>query len=173
MYLRDIGFLTNDEAEEILAAAGPRSNVRRGPFDRKLVRGVVLAQAALAVAIVASGGAIQVASGRFDEDGQRFGSQLASPVMPHRAGYLRVVVDPWAEVWIDGQKVITTPSAQAIPLSAGVHYLKFKNPYYREVDREVEITPDETELIEIEMEPLHELDSEGSEDEEDEEAEDE
>jgi len=171
MYLRDIGFLTNDEAEEILAAAGPRSSVRRGPFDRKLVRGVAIAQAALAVAIVVSGGAIQVASGRFDGGAETFGARLTGSVLPHRAGYLRVVVDPWAEVWIDGQKVVTTPTAQAIPLSPNVtHFLKFKNPYYREVDREVRLAPEETQVIEVEMEPLHEVgEGEGEEEEDDDE----
>jgi serine/threonine-protein kinase len=157
LYLRDIGFLTDDEAEEILAAAGPRGTVRRGPFDKKLVRNIALVQAVLAAAIVISGGAIQVASGRFDADGQSFASSMTGPVIPPRAGFLRVVVDPWAEVWIDGQLVVTTPTARAIPLSPGVHYLKLKNPYYREVDREVRIRPEETQRVEIELEPLHDI----------------
>ncbi len=166
-YLREIAFLTDDEAEEILAASGPRGSVRRGPFDRKLVRNIALMQGALALAIFGAGAAIQVTSGRFDEENQSFAGATGSPVLPHRAGYLRVVVDPWAEVFIDGQSVVTTPTAQAIPLSAGVHYLKFKNPYYREIDREVRIRPDETELIELELEPLHEVGGEGGEDDED------
>jgi serine/threonine-protein kinase len=155
MYLRDIGFLTNDEAEEILAAAGPRNTVRRGPFDKKLVRDVAMVQLVLGLAVVLSGGAIQVASGRFED--QSFGAQLTSSVLPHRAGSLRVVVDPWAEVWIDGQLVFTTPSAQAIPLSPGLHYVKLKNPYYREADHEVRIVTDETTLLEVELESLHDV----------------
>jgi serine/threonine-protein kinase len=156
MYLRDIGFLTNDEAEEILAAAGPRSTVRRGPFDKRLVQSVAMVQAALAVAIVLSGGAIQAASGRFDAGAEAFGAPHGNSVIPHRAGYLRVVVDPWAEVWIDGQLVFTTPRAAALPIAPGQHYIKLKNPYYVEVDQEVRIVTGETEVLEVELEPLHE-----------------
>ncbi len=87
--------------------------------------------------------------------------------MPERAGFLRVVVDPWADVYIDGQHVVTTPTAQPIALSPGTHYLKFINPYYQEFQTEVRIVTEETETVEVELQPLHVLDgeepSEGSE----------
>jgi serine/threonine-protein kinase len=165
MYLRDIGFLTDDEADEILTAAGPRGTVRRGPFDRRMVRNVALVQGVLFLGIVLSGGAIQAASGRLSGETDEFASEMGRPVLPPRAGYLKVVVEPWAEVWIDGQNVVTTPSAQAIPLSPGRHFLKLKNPYYREVDHEVRIQTDQTEIVEIEMEPLHDPGIEGGDEE--------
>ena len=66
------------------------------------------------------------------------------------------------ESWyIDGQKVVTTPTAQAIALTPGLHYLKFSNPYYQELQREVRIRTGETELVDVTLEPLHVLEGEG------------
>jgi serine/threonine-protein kinase len=73
---------------------------------------------------------------------------------PDRAGYIRVVVDPWAEVYVDGQKVATTPTARAIPLPPGRHFIKLSNPYYDDVDRELRIRTGETEVIDVTLEPL-------------------
>ncbi|MBK8591220.1 MAG: hypothetical protein IPN77_19245 [Sandaracinaceae bacterium] len=42
-------------------------------------------------------------------------------------------MDPWAEVYVDGELAVTTPTARAITLSPGLHYLHFPNPYYTEV----------------------------------------
>jgi serine/threonine-protein kinase len=153
MYLREIGVLTDDEADEILAASGPR-NARRGAHDRALLRHVGLVQGALLAAVVAGGGTIQALSGRLAGDPEEFASEAGNPVIPPRAGFLEVVVDPWADVWIDGQKVATTPTAQRIPLPPGRHFLRLANPYYREEQREVRIRTDRTEIVEVELAPL-------------------
>ena len=92
-------------------------------------------------------GAIQALSGRLAGDPDQFAAESGAPVVPQRAGYLRFVVDPWAEVYIDGQHVLTTPSAQRIALAPGRHFLRLHNPYFRNVDREVwveegELQPD-------------------------------
>ncbi|MBC7172076.1 MAG: PEGA domain-containing protein, partial [Polyangiaceae bacterium] len=67
------------------------------------------------------------------------------------AGYLRVVAHPWAHVSVDGQRVLTTPSARRIALRPGRHFLKFENPYYAPVQRVVRISEGETELVEATM----------------------
>jgi len=155
LYLKEVGVLTDDEAEEILTAAGPRGNVHRGPRDRHLLRHVGLVQAILLGALLAGGGAIQAANGSFGAEGPDYSAESGRPVVPPRAGYLKVVVNPWATVWVDGQEVVTTPTAQPIPLSAGRHYLKMVNPYYQEADLEVDIEAGQTETVEMELEPLH------------------
>jgi serine/threonine-protein kinase len=156
LFLRDVGVLTDREADELLAAGAPR-NVRRGSKDRTLLRHVSAVGGLLFAGLVGGGFAIQSAAGRFDEDSVDFtsGSDALSPA---RAGYLRVVVDPWAEVSIDGQRVATTPIARAIALSPGVHFVKLSNPYHREHQQRVRIRTGETELVEVELEPLHVLD---------------
>jgi serine/threonine-protein kinase len=154
MYLRDAGMMGDDEAENILAAGAPRT-VRRGPMDRKLVRHTGLLQALVFAGILVSGGAIQAASGRLGGDPDDYSAEAGTPVVPPRAGRLKLVVEPWAHVYIDGQKVATTPLARAIPLSPGKHYLKLKNPYFHDVDREVRVEPEATQTVRVRLEPLH------------------
>ena len=155
IHLKEIGVLTDEEADQILTAAGPRGNVHRGPRDRKLIRNVAMVQGVLLVVMLISGGAIQAASGRLAAWGEDLVANPGAPVLPARAGYLRVVVDPWADVAIDGLAITTTPTARPIPLAPGRHFVKLTNPFYRHVDREVRIVTGETEVMDVEMELLH------------------
>lgn len=70
---------------------------------------------------------------------------------PEHAGYLRVVVDPWAKVTIDGQFFDTTPIARSIPLRAGTHYLQFDHPQADTEKRVVHIAVGETALLDVRM----------------------
>ncbi len=150
MYLRDVGLLTDEEADAILDAGAPR-NVRRGPMDRSLLRHVAGMQGALFALALASGLGIQHAHGRLTANPEEFAAEDGRPVVPERAGYLRVVADPWAHVSVDGQRVLTTPSARRIPLRPGRHFLKFENPYYEPVQREVRVREGETVTVEASM----------------------
>ncbi len=153
MFLRDVGAMTDSEADEMLGTGAPRA--RRGIRDRRLIRHVALVQGLLLCGIIGGGGAIQAAAGRLSPDGEDFRAARGEALLPERAGYLRIVVDPWADVYVDGQKLATTPTAQRIPLSPGVHYLKLANPYFQELQREVRIRTGETQVVEVELEPLH------------------
>jgi serine/threonine-protein kinase len=150
MYLRDLGVVTTDEADEILAASTP-NRTRRGTSDRSVLRSVWIVNALLLVAIVGTGSALQAAAGRLGGQPEQFTAETGTPVVPARAGYLRFVVEPWAEVHIDGQHVLTTPSARRIPLAPGRHYLKFVNPYFPEVNQEIWVRETETDLVEIDL----------------------
>lgn len=154
MFLRDVGVLTDSEADSVLAAGAPKA--RRGIKDRRLLRHVGIVQGILFGCIVASGGAIQAATGRLSGNRDDFAAEAGNPVVPERAGYLRVVVDPWADVYIDGQKVVTTPTAQRIALSPGRHFVKLANPYYAEAQQEVRVREGETQALEVTLQPLHE-----------------
>ncbi len=150
MYLRDVGLLTDEEADAILDAGAPR-NVRRAPMDRTLLRHTAAIQGALLAVALVAGVAIQKAHGRLGVDPEEFAAEDGRPVVPERAGFLRVVAAPWAHVSVDGQKVLTTPSARRIPLRPGRHFLKFENPYYGSVQREVRVHEGETELVSVTM----------------------
>lgn len=52
-------------------------------------------------------------------------------------GRLRVVAKPWAEVWIDGQLVETTPFATPLRLVPGAHTLTLKHPLAAADEREI------------------------------------
>jgi serine/threonine-protein kinase len=153
-YLRDTGVLSDQEAEEILAAGAARGPRAPGG-DRRVVRHVAIASGLLLLAVAGSGIAIQHAAGRFTGDPGDAVAASGAPVVPQRAGYLKFVVDPWAEVYIDGQLVLTTPSARAVPLAPGRHYVKLVNPFFHEVLREVRVEPGAMQVLEFTMPPKH------------------
>jgi serine/threonine-protein kinase len=72
-------------------------------------------------------------------------------LLPAEAGGLRVLATPWAYVRVDGQQVETTPFARAIPLSAGKHWITLTHPDAPPVEREVEITTNETVTLDVTM----------------------
>jgi hypothetical protein len=98
------------------------------------LRSIAKWQAAALAALVFSGLTAQVASGRWS--GPSVGEAPAA-LNPAEAGYLTVSADPWAHVHVDGQHVLTTPAALAIPLEPGRHYVKYTNPYFAPVEHEV------------------------------------
>jgi eukaryotic-like serine/threonine-protein kinase len=68
-----------------------------------------------------------------------------------RSASLHVVVTPWAEVWIDGRHVDTTPMARAIPLTAGTHVVQFTHPDAERETRTVLLAPGEEAQLEVAM----------------------
>jgi FtsP/CotA-like multicopper oxidase with cupredoxin domain len=71
-----------------------------------------------------------------------------APVSP---GYLRVLAMPWAEVWIDGQRVDVTPFARAIPLAPGTHYVTLVHPNAPKEKRTLNLGAGETRTIDVVM----------------------
>ena len=132
----------------------PSSSLRSGHRDARLLRSSVAVFSALFAAIATTGGAIQAADGRF-KTGREDRAAVQEGALTKRAGYLRVVVDPWAEVFVDGESVVTTPTAQSIPLSPGKHYLRFQNPYFLAEQREVNIRANQTVNVAAKLTPLH------------------
>jgi hypothetical protein len=65
--------------------------------------------------------------------------QLGSLLPQERAGFLQVVVDPWAEVYVDGRLLTVTPSAERFMLAPGRHFVKLVHPQFEPVTREVRI----------------------------------
>jgi serine/threonine-protein kinase len=151
MYLRDLGVVTDDEADEILAASTP-NRARRSSSDSSPVTMTWIVNALLFAAILGTGGAIQAAAGRLSGDEDAFAAEAGRPVVPQHAGHLRFVVEPWAEIYIDGQHVLTTPSARRVALAPGRHWLKFRNQFYPEVNQQVWVREGELEVVEVDLE---------------------
>ncbi|MFO0697211.1 MAG: serine/threonine-protein kinase [Polyangiales bacterium] len=148
-YLREASILSEEEAEHILEAGGPR-NVRRGVHDRKLVRDISLIEGALFAIAVAGGGVIQSLHGGLSPSRQA--TIVGAAELPANVGYVRVVADPWAHVSVDGERVLTTPTDEPIPLAAGEHFLKLENPYFAPIDRTVRVTAGRTQTLEVRFE---------------------
>lgn len=68
-------------------------------------------------------------------------------------GNLKVLVDPWAEVHIDGRLAETTPFSRPLRLTEGDHVVELRHPSFAPVRRVVRITPGTTELLRVALAP--------------------
>ncbi len=152
MYLRDVGVIGEAEAEEVLKASATRSQ-RNGSTDKSLVRSAAFVFATLFGLAIIAGGAIQASARRFGEGQNPFAEDNSRTIVPPSAGYIEVVADPWADVYIDGELVATTPTAERIALSAGKHYVKYKNPYFETLTTEVIVHPGQVHRLEAVLKP--------------------
>ena len=64
-----------------------------------------------------------------------------------RAGQLQVLVDPWAEVYVDGQWVETTPFARPLRVRPGRRFIELRNPHYPPVRQVVDIIPERLQSL--------------------------
>jgi len=133
MFLNEIGVMTGEQTDEVLSAVAPRV-LRSGRRDAGFLRNIAKWQAGALAAVILSGLTVEAASGRWS--GPAVGEAPAA-LNPAEAGTLTVSADPWAHVHVDGQHVLTTPAAGAIPLKPGRHYVKYTNPYFAPVEHEV------------------------------------
>ena len=146
LFLREVGVLSENEAEEILKAGTTRA-ARAAQGDRALVRSSALMFLVVFLALLGTGGAIQASTGRFSDKNDEFAPQSDAPLVPRNAGYVEVVVEPWADVYIDGELVATTPTSQRIALPPGKHYVKYKNPFFQEQAAEIYMRPGQTQRL--------------------------
>lgn len=77
--------------------------------------------------ILEAGGAAEVASGEAPRPDVA-GAGNAVIAAPDGGAFLDVDAAPWADVWIDGRHVDTTPLAKPLRLPAGEHLLELRNP---------------------------------------------
>jgi eukaryotic-like serine/threonine-protein kinase len=147
-FLKNTGVISAEEAEQYLhpALAGGNGLAQPQAAGRLVARRVAGIQALIAVAVALMVGLIHLAP---------VGARVTAPQVintiniaappgitvpadrPH--GRLRVVANPWAEVWVDGKRVDTTPIAETLELEAGKHTVTFKNPYFAETSKEIVI----------------------------------
>jgi serine/threonine protein kinase len=69
------------------------------------------------------------------------------------AGYLKISVRPWADVYIDGKFYETTPIAESIELAEGRHVLKLINPSFATHEEVINVVASETLRKSIELVP--------------------
>ncbi len=148
MYLKEVGVITDAQADEILAASAP-NRLRRSGGDRRVMPQMWIVQGLLGLGIVGAGGSIQYMAGRLGMDETELAAESGTRVVPEHAGYVRFVVDPWAEAHIDGQLVLTTPSARRVALDPGTHYVRLVNPFFPAVDREIQVREGETVVVDV------------------------
>ncbi len=74
-----------------------------------------------------------------------------SDIAAGQAASLYLVAIPWAEVWVDGRHVDTTPFARPIPLKPGTHFVKLTHPGAEAETRTVSLLPGGVARLEVEM----------------------
>jgi len=72
------------------------------------------------------------------------------PPPPPAAGYVKLVVTPWAEIAVDGQSVGTTP-LKPLRLLPGPHMLLLSHPDYWSHQRKVIVKSGETLQLEVDL----------------------
>lgn len=68
----------------------------------------------------------------------------------HNSGSLRVVVKPWADVFVDGRHIGQTPMGE-MQLPPGRHTVLFRHPQLGEKTELIEIVVNKERLVEVEM----------------------
>ncbi len=139
--LAERGAAAGDEPPPSLA------RVPRRPSLAPALRGFI----ACGALVVIGGASIQYVAARTEGASAARGAGEHLELTPSRPGYLRVVAEPWAVVFVDGEKFDTTPFARAIPLAAGTHHLRFEHPNAPAERREVKLVSGETVLVDVKM----------------------
>jgi eukaryotic-like serine/threonine-protein kinase len=121
--------------------AAPRERARAS------VRRAIAGLAVLGCVAVGGGIVLQATAHR---DGQAAGSRPLE-LLPASPGFLRVLATPWAEVWVDGQRIDVTPFARGIPLTPGTHYVTLVHPNAPIEKRTLVVASGETRTIDVVM----------------------
>ncbi|HEX4448154.1 MAG TPA: serine/threonine-protein kinase [Polyangiaceae bacterium] len=136
--LENAGLVTATDAGD-----GPALVRRKRTSPRVAIAGL----AALGVAVAVSGAVLQATAHR---EGDAAGARPLE-LLPGSPGYLRVLATPWAEVWIDGQRVDVTPFDRPLPLPEGTHYVTLVHPSAPVEKRTIAIVHGETRTIDAVM----------------------
>jgi hypothetical protein len=65
--------------------------------------------------------------------------------------FVKIVVYPWAKVFIDGKYVDTTPIADPVRLKPGEHTLSFSHSTFKSKTIKIILKPGETRLLSVRL----------------------
>jgi serine/threonine-protein kinase len=147
-FLHEQGLLTQKEAEKYLHPAGADfAKTSRLPERASGMRRLLLLPSALVLSIIATLLVLRWSSFGRSMTQRSHAAAAASASQP---GYVRIVVDPWARVYVDGQYVDVTPFHKALPLAPGKHRIELKeNPYYNPKMEELVVRSGETQVLKV------------------------
>jgi len=135
------------------AAPSPRTHadeLRQRAAARGLRQSLTLLFVVSAVLLI--GGALLHAWLDADDGGPRKASNVTGA---QERAFLLVVAEPWAHVFVDGQKRETTPFATPIELAAGLHHVRLEHPSAPPERREIELRAGERVLLDVRMQIQH------------------
>ncbi len=76
---------------------------------------------------------------------------VAEPAAVALPLHLKLVVIPWATVFVDGDAAGTTPTLRSVSLSPGQHELIFRHPSYGETRRVLDVGPGTSDELRVDM----------------------
>jgi eukaryotic-like serine/threonine-protein kinase len=68
-------------------------------------------------------------------------------------GFVKVVVKPWARVFVDGTFYDFTPFDRPLALAPGRHRIGLRNPYSEPVDKVIDVETKKTQILKVVLEP--------------------
>ncbi len=78
----------------------------------------------------------------------------ANPQQMNVPGKLFIQCSPWADVYIDGVKIATTPLEDTLRIFAGVHQLRLQHPEFPPFEQKLQIRPMQTLLFRVDLDTL-------------------
>src|SRR5262249_48915981 len=102
-------------------------------------------------ALVAGGAAVIEASRDPEAPTTKLGDDALFGGVNRERGFLRVVASPWADVFVDGELVETTPIGRGIPVLAGRHWVTFRHPNAPDEQRAVNVMPGQVVRLDVQM----------------------
>lgn len=131
------------------AAPGPRT--REGELRRREA-GRGLRQSLLLLALISAftllGGA---ALYDWLDEGRAAPNVAPAVLEKHGRGELLVVADPWAHVFVDGERVETTPFATPLLLTPGVRHVRLEHPNAPPEQRRLDVAAGQRIVLEVAM----------------------
>jgi serine/threonine-protein kinase len=150
LFLRDQKVITGEEADAQLhpaIAGGYKTPTMPGPLGWAGWKRLASAQAA-----ILGGMTVFLAFIHASQIGAP--PVMAAPVLPpppKPPGFLKVLVEPWADVYVDGRYTETTPFSRALSIPEGEHQVQLKNPFFVEETRKVSIKRGSTATLKIQL----------------------
>ena len=136
LFLKSRDVLTQLEADEYLSpkmlALGNPLSQSKAQTRRQMRHSLIIQSAILAIATLMVG-LIHLAP---------VGAKVPAIVVHSEpeTGFVQIIANPWAEVWVDGVPVGETPMAKPIQLEVGPHELTLRNEFFTSHTETLEVT---------------------------------
>lgn len=133
LFLKNQRILTQLEADEYLntTIAGGGLLTQPSAQQRQLLRRAAIVQAAIFGVSALMVGLIHLAP---------VGATIPAETEAAHVGHIKFVVNPWAEIIVDGKSVGFTPMAAPIPLKVGPHQILLKNDHEEDYRGTLEVS---------------------------------
>ncbi|MGB9773713.1 MAG: protein kinase domain-containing protein [Bacteroidota bacterium] len=69
-------------------------------------------------------------------------------------GFVKIAVQPWAQIFIDGEYRETTPLSAPLALEAGEHKISLRNPAFHQWEKVLNVNPRDTVILNVVLEPV-------------------